>query len=207
MLRILYVEDNPANLSLVHRVAKLGGHEVVNRSSGETALRDFSGIKPDLVLMDIQLEGKMSGLDVVRVLRQQGYNVPIVAVTAYAMKGDKEKALEAGCDEYLPKPLPIQELVALIERYQKLVEQKKTGEVPSVLNRKDDNRPNPVDFAATVPVPESVGKPVPPPQQPPAAQVLPKPTETPPPTEANPSTVSVAASSQVPPQVAPTPKN
>jgi two-component system cell cycle response regulator DivK len=138
MLRILYVEDNAANLSLVHRVARVGGHEVVNRTSGESTLKDFTSIKPDLVLMDIQLEGPMSGLDVVRKLRADGYtDIPIVAVTAYAMKGDKEKALAAGCDSYLPKPLPITELVALIDKYQKEMTKRKTSEVLKVVPQAD----------------------------------------------------------------------
>jgi two-component system cell cycle response regulator DivK len=117
MLRILYVEDNAANLSLVHRVARVGGHEVVNRTSGETALRDFDKINPDVVLMDIQLEGALTGLDVVRQLRADGKRHPIIAVTAYAMKGDKEKAIDAGCDDYLPKPLPIPKLVELLKDF------------------------------------------------------------------------------------------
>lgn len=116
MLRILYVEDNAANVSLVMRVARVGGHEVVNRTSGEAALMDINSIKPHLILMDIQLEGPMNGLDVVRKLRSDGSTVPIIAVTAYAMKGDREKALEAGCDAYLPKPIPIADLVKMIQQ-------------------------------------------------------------------------------------------
>ncbi|MEL6271716.1 MAG: response regulator, partial [Chloroflexota bacterium] len=68
-MRILYVEDNQVNLMLVERVAKMGGHEVINRTSGEAALADFDEINPDLILMDIQLEGQMTGLDAVRELR------------------------------------------------------------------------------------------------------------------------------------------
>lgn len=132
MLRILYVEDNAANLSLVHRVARIGGHEVVNRTSGEAALKDFDSIRPDMVLMDIQLEGVLTGLDVVKTLREQGKTLPIVAVTAYAMKGDREKALEAGCNAYLAKPLPIKELIELINQYQTQIEQRKTGEAVAV---------------------------------------------------------------------------
>ncbi len=116
-LRILYVEDNPANLMLVERVASMGGHEVLNRSNGERALADFEEIKPDLLLMDLQLSGAVDGLEVVQTLRKRGYNGPIVAVTAYAMVGDRERALEAGCNEYLAKPLPITKLVAVLQRY------------------------------------------------------------------------------------------
>ncbi|MEL6152112.1 MAG: response regulator [Chloroflexota bacterium] len=117
-MRILYVEDNQVNLMLVERVAKMGGHEVINRTSGEAALADFDEINPDLILMDIQLEGQMTGLDAVRELRTRGVEMPIVALTAYAMKGDREKALAAGCNQYLPKPLPINVLLDLLKKYE-----------------------------------------------------------------------------------------
>jgi CheY-like chemotaxis protein len=117
-MRILYVEDNPANLFLIKRVAKMGDHEVVNLIDGEEALRKIDMIKPDLILMDIQLAGQLTGLDVVRKLRSDGYSMPIVAVTAYAMVGDRERCLEAGCNEYLSKPLPIGRVVELLQLYQ-----------------------------------------------------------------------------------------
>lgn len=112
-MRILYVEDNPANLFLVKRVARMGNHEVLNYIDGEDALANFERDKPDLVLMDIQLSGELSGLDVVKRLRADGYTLPIVAVTAYAMLGDRERCIEAGCDDYLAKPLPVPQLVEL----------------------------------------------------------------------------------------------
>ncbi|NWF70166.1 MAG: response regulator [Chloroflexi bacterium] len=116
-MRILYVEDNPANLFLVQRIARMGNHEVLNYPNGESALENFERDRPDLVLMDVQLEGSLTGLDVVRKLRGSGYKTPIVAVTAYAMIGDRERCLEAGCDDYLAKPLPVPRLVELIKRY------------------------------------------------------------------------------------------
>lgn len=125
-MRILYVEDNEANLSLVQRVARMGNHEVIAYTSGEDALKNFIKDKPDLVLMDVQLSGALSGLDVVRKLRQQGQKVPIVAVTAYAMVGDKERTIEAGCDAYLSKPLPVGELVEMIKRYDSELDEDKT---------------------------------------------------------------------------------
>ena len=93
-MRILYVEDNPANLFLIKRVAKMGDHEVINLIDGEEALRKIDLIKPDLILMDIQLAGQLTGLDVVRKLRQDGLTIPIVAVTAYAMVGDRETDMQ-----------------------------------------------------------------------------------------------------------------
>ncbi|MBW4438196.1 MAG: response regulator [Pleurocapsa minor GSE-CHR-MK-17-07R] len=120
-MRILYVEDNPANISLLQRVARMGGHEVVNYTEGEKALANFKTDNPDLVLMDLQLAGAMTGLEVVRRLRADGVRTPIVAVTAYAMVGDREKCLAAGCDGYMSKPLPVAELVELVQKYEVIV--------------------------------------------------------------------------------------
>lgn len=117
-MRIMYVEDNPANISLLQRIARMGGHEVINYTDGEMALSRFATDNPDLVLMDLQLEGRIGGLDVVRKLRTMGFKTPIVAVTAYAMVGDRERCLEAGCDGYLSKPLPVGEVVELVQKYE-----------------------------------------------------------------------------------------
>ncbi len=117
-MKILYVEDNPANISLLQRIARMGGHQVINYTNGEKALNNFKQDLPDLVLMDLQLEGRVSGLDVVKKLREQGFKTPIVAVTAYAMVGDRERCIEAGCDSYLSKPLPVAELVELVQKYE-----------------------------------------------------------------------------------------
>ncbi|MDZ4768463.1 MAG: response regulator [Chloroflexota bacterium] len=114
----MYVEDNPANISLVMRIARMGGHQVVSFSNGEAALSNHDKENPDLIFMDVQIEGRLSGLDVVRGLRARGVKKPIIAVTAYAMLGDKERCIEAGCDSYISKPLPITELVELVQRYE-----------------------------------------------------------------------------------------
>lgn len=116
-MNIMYVEDNLTNVSLVHRVARLGNHKVIHYTDGETALANFANDKPDLVLMDVQLSGSLTGLDVIRQLRTQGHKTPMIAVTAYAMVGDQERCIEAGCDGYISKPLPIPELVDLIKRH------------------------------------------------------------------------------------------
>jgi CheY-like chemotaxis protein len=117
-MRIAYVEDNAINLSLVQRVAMMGRHFIVNYTEGEVALSELSKERFDLILMDVELAGDMNGLQVVRALRSGGLQTPIVAVTAYAMMGDREKCLEAGCTEYLPKPIPIADLLALLARYE-----------------------------------------------------------------------------------------
>lgn len=117
-MKIMYVEDNPANISLLQRIARMGGHEVITYTDGEAALEHFAADAPDLVLMDLQLAGRRSGLDVVQALRERGFKTPIVAVTAHAMVGDRERCLEAGCDAYLSKPLPVAEVVELVKRYE-----------------------------------------------------------------------------------------
>ncbi|MFN8449204.1 MAG: response regulator [Anaerolineae bacterium] len=119
----MYVEDNQANISLLQRIARMGGHQVINYTNGEHALTNFEQDRPDLVLMDLQLEGRVSGLEVVKQLRERGFKTPIVAVTAYAMVGDRERCIDAGCDSYLSKPLPVAELVELVQNYEQKLEQ------------------------------------------------------------------------------------
>lgn len=119
-MRILYVEDNLTNISLMRRVAR--GHEVISYIDGSEALRNFEQDKPDIILLDVQLAGRVDGLEVVRRLRADGHTLPIIALTAYAMLGDRERCLTAGCDDYLAKPLPISELVELIDRYARQID-------------------------------------------------------------------------------------
>lgn len=126
-MRILYVEDNPANISLLQRIARMGGHDVVSYNDGEVALSNFERDKPDLILMDLQLAGALNGLDVVRKLRADGVTTPIVAVTAYAMVGDKERCIEAGCDGYLAKPLPVADLVETVQKYEQALKSKEAA--------------------------------------------------------------------------------
>jgi CheY-like chemotaxis protein len=128
-MRILYIEDNPANVALVQRVARMGGHDILTYSKGETALENFAQDKPDLVLLDVQLEGELSGLDVARKLRADGHTMPVIAVTAYAMVGDKEKCLEAGCSGYLAKPLPVPELVQIIQEHHRKLQETSPAEL------------------------------------------------------------------------------
>jgi len=116
-LRILYVEDYATNVILVQRVANMGKHEVVNYDDGQEALDHFEQNKPDLILLDVQLRGTLTGLDVAHILRTKGCTAPIIAVTAYAMKGDRQRCLDAGCDDYLPKPISVAELVTVFKRY------------------------------------------------------------------------------------------
>jgi two-component system cell cycle response regulator DivK len=113
----MYVEDNAINLGLVKRIAKMGNHEVISFANGQDALDALETEEVDLILMDIELEGEMNGIDVVKRLRARGDERPIVAVTAYAMVGDKERILEAGCNGYLPKPLPVAQFLNILAKY------------------------------------------------------------------------------------------
>jgi CheY-like chemotaxis protein len=119
-MRIAYVEDNPTNLALVERVASMNRHVIVSYTEGEIALQELKRETYDLILMDIELAGDMGGLDVVRKLRAYGLETPIIAVTAYAMMGDRDKCIDAGCTDYLSKPLPIPQLIALLNRYEEI---------------------------------------------------------------------------------------
>ncbi|MBK8031735.1 MAG: response regulator [Chloroflexi bacterium] len=147
-MRIMYVEDNPANISLLQRIARMGGHEVINYTDGEVALTRFAADNPDLVLMDLQLEGRIGGLEVVRQLRAGGFKTPIVAVTAYAMVGDRERCIEAGCDGYLSKPLPVAEVVELVQKYEVIVKSKPAAE-PVAAPPTETAAPTPIVVAAT----------------------------------------------------------
>ena len=116
-MRIIYVEDNPANFALVERVARLGKHDVESFISGEDALESVAAAPPDLLLVDIQLAGLMNGLELAEALRERNVQVPMVAVTAYAMLGDRDRCLDAGFEDYMPKPLPVMDLIQLFDRY------------------------------------------------------------------------------------------
>jgi|GEM_PF-1365057 len=118
-MKILYVEDNAVNLSLIQRIAQMNKHSLTNYDEAEKALDalDSGETDPDLILLDIQLAGEMDGIDFAKAARKKGYKQPIIAITAYAMLGDKERIIEAGCNEYLPKPLPIAEFLTLMAKY------------------------------------------------------------------------------------------
>jgi CheY-like chemotaxis protein len=118
-MRILYVEDNEVNQALVERVLRAKQCSVVFREEGEGALEALANDPEiNLILLDIELAGSMNGLDVIRAMRARNDYRPVVAITAYAMMGDRERFLEAGCDQYLPKPLVITDLLNLLDEYE-----------------------------------------------------------------------------------------
>lgn len=113
--KILVVEDNDRNRRLLKILLRARGYEVVEASTGKEALEYLEAQKPDLILMDIQLPS-MDGLTLTKQIKsdEKTKDIPVVAVTAYAMKGDKERILEAGCNAYVSKPINTQELPQLI---------------------------------------------------------------------------------------------
>ncbi len=115
---ILIVDDNLINLKLLRIALKVGGYDVQTAIDAEQALAVLATFRPRLILMDLQLPG-MDGLELTR--RLKGNDVTrhavIVAVTAYAMKGDEQRALAAGCDGYITKPIDTRTLVATVARY------------------------------------------------------------------------------------------
>lgn len=113
--KILVVEDNPQNMKVVLMTLKPHGYTLLQATDGEEALKVVISDNPDLIIMDVQIP-KMDGLEVTRKLRQMPAfrHVPVIAVTAYAMKGDEEKAREAGCDAYLPKPVNTRQLPQIV---------------------------------------------------------------------------------------------
>jgi two-component system cell cycle response regulator DivK len=113
--KILVVEDNPINMKLMIAALRPQGYQILQAVNGEEAVEVATRDLPDLIIMDMRLP-KMSGWEVTKKLRERPEfsNKPIIAVTAYAMKGDEDRALEAGCDAYLAKPINVRELRRVI---------------------------------------------------------------------------------------------
>jgi two-component system cell cycle response regulator DivK len=116
MAKILVIEDNPANMKLACLLLRNAGHEVLCAVDAETGLTTARADHPELILMDIQLPG-MDGLAATALLKQDPATaaIPVIALTAMAMKADQEKSQVAGCDAYIAKPLRYQALYAAID--------------------------------------------------------------------------------------------
>lgn len=116
MAKILVVEDNPANMKLASLLLRSAGHALLCAVDAETGLTLAHADQPDLILMDIQLPG-MDGLAATALLKQDPATaaIPVIALTAMAMKEDQEKCKAAGCDAYIAKPLRYRELFAAID--------------------------------------------------------------------------------------------
>jgi len=118
MKRILVVEDNEKNRYLIGFILRKNGYEVIEALTGEKGIELAIKENPDLVLMDVQLPG-IDGLETTKRIRESEADggLPIVALTSYAMTGDREKALAAGCTGYLEKPLNPETFMADLEKY------------------------------------------------------------------------------------------
>ncbi|MEE9185482.1 MAG: response regulator [Candidatus Binatia bacterium] len=118
--RILLVEDNPMNRRVVQFILKSQGYIVLEAKNGLEALELVKVHLPDLILMDLQLPG-MDGFTTTRIIKEDATtkDIPVVALTAYAMRGDAERAVEAGCDGYITKPIDADEFPKLVASYLK----------------------------------------------------------------------------------------
>jgi two-component system, cell cycle response regulator DivK len=120
--KILYVEDNPQNMRLVRKILTNAGYHVIEANEGEQGLRMVVEQKPDLILLDINLPD-IDGLEVTKRLksdRELRY-IPVIALTANAMHGDRERCIAAGCNGYLPKPITKSELLSTVAQYLAMV--------------------------------------------------------------------------------------
>jgi two-component system cell cycle response regulator DivK len=116
MATVLIVEDNPANMTLATFLLQSANHAVLTALDAETGLTIAKKEQPDLILMDIQLPG-MDGLQATMLLKADEATkaIPVIALTALAMKGDEERIRAAGCDGYIAKPMRYQQFLAAVE--------------------------------------------------------------------------------------------
>jgi CheY-like chemotaxis protein len=117
MSKILIIEDTENNRVLLTRRLKPRGHEIITADDAESGIALVESEKPDLILMDVGLPG-MDGWNATRALKQNEAtkHIPVIALTAHAMQGDREKALEAGCDDYETKPIDFNRLFEKMDR-------------------------------------------------------------------------------------------
>jgi two-component system, cell cycle response regulator DivK len=116
--RVLIVEDNDLNMKLFHDLLEAHGYSTLQTKDGMEALKLARQHHPDLILMDIQLP-EVSGLEVTKWIKEDDdlKAIPIIAVTAFAMKGDEEKIREGGCEAYIAKPISVANFLQTVERF------------------------------------------------------------------------------------------
>lgn len=116
--KVLVVEDNELNQRLFHDLLEISGAAVLQTRDGTQVLEIARAEKPDLILMDIQLPN-ISGLDITANLKADAElaHIPVIAVTAFAMKGDEDKIRQGGCEDYISKPISVPVFLDLIKRY------------------------------------------------------------------------------------------
>ncbi len=115
MPKILIVDDNEDNRDVLSRRLKKRGFETSIAIGGKEAIAAVDDERPDLVLMDMNMP-ELDGWEATKMIREQGNQVPVIALTAHAMTGDRERAIEAGCTEYHTKPVEMETLLGLIEK-------------------------------------------------------------------------------------------
>ncbi len=115
---ILIVEDNALNMRLFNDILQANGYDTIKSIDGSDVLEIAQDQMPDLIIMDIQLPGR-SGLEITLDLKadEKLKHIPVIAVTAFAMKGDESVILEAGCDDYIPKPISIPKFLETVVKY------------------------------------------------------------------------------------------
>ncbi len=115
---VLIVEDNELNMKLFHDLLDAQGYRTLQTSNGMEALEIARTEGPDLILMDIQLP-EVSGLEVTKWLKEEDElrHIPVIAVTAFAMKGDEEKIRDGGCEDYIAKPIAVADFLATVKRF------------------------------------------------------------------------------------------
>ena len=115
---VLIVEDNELNMKLFHDLLEAQGYDILQTRDGMEALRLARTHTPDLILMDIQLP-EVSGLEVTKWLKEDDRlkSIPVIAVTAFAMKGDEEKIREGGCEAYIAKPISVTNFLETVEKF------------------------------------------------------------------------------------------
>lgn len=115
---VLIVEDNDLNMKLFHDLLEAHGYNIVEARTGPEALKRAFETRPDLILMDIQLP-EVSGLEVTQKIKENSElaDIPVIAVTAFAMKGDEERIRNGGCEDYIAKPISVSTFLEKVKRY------------------------------------------------------------------------------------------
>lgn len=133
---ILYVEDNFHNKRLVRKILSARGYTVLEAEDGQTGVKMALSEKPDLILMDINIPG-LDGIEATRLIKADDKTaaIPIIALTANAMRGDRERFLAAGCDNYLPKPISTSDLLTVVASY--LDKKSDKSDKPDKLDKSD----------------------------------------------------------------------
>jgi two-component system, cell cycle response regulator DivK len=114
---ILYIEDNFQNGRLVHKILTAKGYQVTVADDAKQGLALLETNAPDLILMDINMPGMDGKEATIHIKKSAHKHIPVIALTALAMRGDRESLLAAGCDDYLPKPLNMQQLLETVQRH------------------------------------------------------------------------------------------